>query len=153
MLEVGTGFHMELSGRENVYLSGAILGMRRTEIRAKFHEIVAMAGVEEFLDLPVKHYSSGMYLRLAFSVACHLDSRVLLLDEVLAVGDASFQRTCRDKILSLAQEGRTILLVSHNLDVVRALCDRVVLLEAGQIKALGHPRDVIAADASLAASA
>jgi lipopolysaccharide transport system ATP-binding protein len=142
MLEVGTGFHMELTGRENIYLSGAILGMRRAEIRAKFRQIVAMSGVAEFLDMPVKRYSSGMYLRLAFSVACHLESRCLLLDEVLAVGDASFQRACREAIRGLAHAGRTILLVSHNFDVVRALCDRVLLLEHGQIKAAGPPQDV-----------
>jgi len=143
LLEVGTGFHMELSGRENVYLSGAILGMRRAEIRGKFDSIVAMSGVEGFLDMPVKRFSSGMYLRLAFSVAAHLESDILLLDEVLAVGDLSFQRTCLEKIRSLARDGRTIVLVSHDLDMLATTCDRLLVLEAGRIKALGRPADVI----------
>jgi lipopolysaccharide transport system ATP-binding protein len=151
LLEIGTGFHMELTGRENVYLSGAILGMRRAEIRGKFAAIVAMAGVEDFLEIPVKRYSTGMYLRLAFSVAAHLDSDILLLDEVLAVGDIAFQCTCQDKIRELANEGRTIVLVSHDLTSVRALCDRVLLLEAGQAAALGSAAHVIDGETSAAA--
>jgi lipopolysaccharide transport system ATP-binding protein len=150
LLEVGTGFHMELSGRENVYLSGAILGMRRVEIRGKFDSIVAMSGVEMFLDMPVKRYSSGMYLRLAFSVAAHLENEILLLDEVLAVGDSSFQRTCLEKIRSLARDGRTIVLVSHDLDMLAATCDRLLVLEAGRVKALGRPADVVGTVAAAA---
>ena len=119
LLEIGTGFHMELTGRENVYLSGAILGLRRAEIRSKFAAIVAMAGVDDFLEMPVKRYSTGMYLRLAFSVAAHLDGDILLLDEVLTVGDTAFQRTCQEKIRELANEGRTVVLVSHDLPSVR----------------------------------
>ena len=152
MLEVGTGFHMELTGRENVFLSGAILGMRRAEIRRKFAEIVATSGVERFLDTPVKRYSTGMYLRLAFSVAVHLESEVLLLDEVLSVGDAAFAESSTAAIRALAVEGRGIVLVSHDFDLVRRLCSRAVLLEAGRIKAVGAPADVIgAAQQALAA--
>lgn len=143
LLEVGTGFHMELSGRENIYLSGAILGMRRAEIGAKFDDITALAGASEFLDTPVKRYSTGMYLRLAFAVAAHLDTEILLLDEVLAVGDVAFQRSCRERIQCLAREGRAILLVSHDLGTVGALCDRVAWLESGRLKALGPPDAVI----------
>jgi len=148
LLEIGTGFHMELSGRENIFLSGAILGMRRAEIRANFDAIVAMSGIEPFLEMPVKRYSSGMYLRLAFAVAAHLQSDILLLDEVLAVGDEAFQQTCQNKILDLAQSGRTIILVSHDASLMRRLCDRVMLLEAGRMQAVGKARDVLATPAA-----
>ncbi len=133
LLEVGTGFHPELTGRENIYLNGAILGMRRTEIRRKFDEIVDFAGVEKFLDTPVKRYSSGMYVRLAFAVAAHLEPEILVVDEVLAVGDAEFQQKCLGKMKRVAGEGRTVLFVSHNLAAVRALCNRGILLAGGQI--------------------
>ncbi len=146
LLEIGTGFHMELSGRENIYLSGAILGMRRAEIRRRFDAIVAMSGVAEFLELPVKRYSSGMYLRLAFAVAAHLETDLLLLDEVLAVGDSEFQQSCQQKIRELAHAGRAILLVSHDLATVRALCNRAVLLDRGQLVANGPLSDVIPGD-------
>lgn len=133
LLEVGTGFHPELTGRENVFLNGAILGMRRTEIRKKLDEILAFAEVERFADTPVKRYSSGMYVRLAFSVAAHLEPDILIVDEVLAVGDLQFQRKCLGKMGSVARTGRTILFVSHNLAAVRNLCSRVVLLERGRL--------------------
>ncbi|HWA10686.1 MAG TPA: ABC transporter ATP-binding protein [Opitutaceae bacterium] len=134
LLEVGTGFHPELSGRENVFLNGAILGMRRAEIRAKFDEIVAFAEVERFLDTPVKHYSSGMYVRLAFAVAAHLEPEILIVDEVLAVGDADFQAKCLGKMESVAQqEGRTILFVSHNIAAVARFCQRGILLDHGRV--------------------
>lgn len=133
MLEVGTGFHPELSGRENVFLNGAVLGMSRAEIRSRFDEIVAFSGVEKFIDMPVKRYSSGMYVRLAFAVAAHLNSELLLLDEVLAVGDAEFQARCLDKMRSItSDEGRTIIFVSHNMMAVRALCNRAVVLKNGE---------------------
>ena len=133
MLEVGTGFHPELSGRENVFLNGAILGMSRAEIRAHFDEIVAFSGVEKFIDMPVKRYSSGMYVRLAFAVAAHLNSELLLLDEVLAVGDAEFQARCLDKMRAItSDEGRTIIFVSHNMMAVRSLCNRAVVLKNGE---------------------
>ncbi len=131
LLEVGTGFHPELTGRENIFLNGAVLGMRRAEIRQKFDEIVAFAEVEKFLDTPVKHYSSGMYVRLAFAVAAHLEPDILVVDEVLAVGDISFQRKCLGKMRDVGTEGRTVLFVSHNLTAVRALCNRAILLEGG----------------------
>src|SRR5271157_466599 len=124
LLEVGTGFHPELTGRENVYLNGAILGMRRAEIQRKFDEIVAFAEIEEFLDTPVKHYSSGMYMRLAFAVAAHLEPEILLVDEVLAVGDAQFQKKCFEKMQNISKGGRTILFVSHNLAALRQICTR-----------------------------
>jgi len=143
LLEVGTGFHSELTGRENIYLSGAILGMRRREIVRKFDEIVAFAEVERFLDTPVKRYSSGMYLRLAFAVAAHLEPEILLVDEILAVGDAAFQRKCLGKMGDVAQEGRTVLFVSHNMAAVEALCRRCLLLEAGRVTADGEPAAVI----------
>src|SRR5437016_3408859 len=128
LLEVGTGFHPELTGRENIYLNGAILGMTRTEIRKKFDEIVDFAGVEKFLDTPVKRYSSGMYVRLAFAVAAHLEPEILLVDEVLAVGDAEFQKKCLGKIDEVSrQEGRTVLLVSHNMAAINRLCGRAIL--------------------------
>ncbi len=132
LLEVGTGFHPELTGRENVYLNGAILGMRRREIAARFDEIVDFSGVEQFIDTPVKRYSSGMYVRLAFSVAAHLEPEILLVDEVLAVGDAEFQRRCLGRMEALGESGRTVIFVSHNMQTVAQLCDRVVLLEQGQ---------------------
>lgn len=133
LLEVGTGFHPELSGRENIYLNGAVLGMTRVEIRRKFDEIVAFAEVERFIDTTVKRYSSGMYLRLAFAVAAHLDPEVLLVDEVLAVGDARFQRKCLGKMEDVARQGRTVLFVSHNMAAVRALCSTGCLLETGSL--------------------
>ncbi len=134
LLEVGTGFHPELSGRENIFLNGAILGMTRTEIRRKFDEIVAFAEVERFLDTPVKHYSSGMYVRLAFAVAAHLEPEILVIDEVLAVGDAQFQKKCLGKIQSVADtEGRTVLFVSHNTSAVQNLCTRALLLTRGEL--------------------
>jgi lipopolysaccharide transport system ATP-binding protein len=134
LLEVGTGFHPELTGRENVYLNGSILGLRKTEIDQKFDEIVAFSGVERFLDTPLKHYSSGMKLRLAFSVAAHLEPEILLIDEVLAVGDAEFQKKCLGKMDEVSKSGRTVLFVSHNLGAVRQLCGRGVLLEGGEVK-------------------
>jgi len=133
LLEVGTGFHPELTGRENIFLNGSILGMRRAEIRSEFEAIVAFAGVEKFLDTPVKRYSSGMYVRLAFAVAAHLRSEILLIDEVLAVGDAEFQKRCLGKIRDVAASGRTILFVSHHLQSVSSLCSRLLILEAGRL--------------------
>jgi lipopolysaccharide transport system ATP-binding protein len=133
LLEVGTGFHPELTGRENIYLNGSILGMRREEIRGRFDDIVEFAEVERFLDTPVKRYSSGMSVRLAFAVAAHLEPEILLVDEVLSVGDAHFQRRSLAKMSEVAREGRTVIVVSHNLGVVRALCDRGVLLEKGRV--------------------
>ena len=144
LLEVGTGFHPELTGRENVYLNGAILGMTRSEIRRKFDEIVAFAGVERFLDTPVKRYSSGMYVRLAFAVAAHLEPEILVVDEVLAVGDAEFQRKCLGKMQDVSKHGRTVLFVSHNMLAVEQLCSRAICLEAGRIRMAGPTRDVIA---------
>ncbi len=141
LLEVGTGFHPELSGRENVYLSGTILGMRRTEVRARFDEIVAFSGVERFLDTPVKRYSSGMYVRLAFAVAAHLDTDILLVDEVLAVGDAEFQRKCFGKMDDVARGGRTVVFVSHQLAAVQRLCSRCYWLDGRPVRAArGHRR-------------
>jgi lipopolysaccharide transport system ATP-binding protein len=136
LLEVGTGFHPELTGRENVYLSGAILGMTRTEIESKFDEIVAFSGVERFIDTPVKHYSSGMYLRLAFAVAAHLEPEILLVDEVLAVGDAAFQKKCLGKMEDVANEGRTVLFVSHDMGAISRLCGRCLWLNDGSIQAI-----------------
>ena len=144
LLEVGTGFHPELTGRENIYLNGAILGMTRREIRAKFDDIVAFAEIETFLDTPVKRYSSGMYMRLAFSVAAHLDPDILLVDEVLAVGDAAFQKKCLGRVEQISGQGRTVVIVSHNMTVISTLSDRVVWLEAGRIIDEGSPADVIA---------
>lgn len=142
LLEVGTGFHPELSGRENVFLNGAILGMSRAEIRRKFDEIVAFAEVEKFIDTAVKHYSSGMYVRLAFAVAAHLEPEILIVDEVLAVGDGAFQRKCLGKMGEVSKSGRTILFVSHNLTAVRSLCQSAVLLESGRL-ALHGPVDEV----------
>ena len=146
LLEVGTGFHPELTGRENVFLNGAILGMSRAEIRKKFDEIVAFAEVEKFLDTPVKRYSSGMYVRLAFAVAAHLEPEILIVDEVLAVGDAQFQKKCLGKMEDVSKnEGRTILFVSHNMGVLAQLCNKGVLLEKGQLKAQGKIDEIVAA--------
>src|SRR5579863_346859 len=132
LLEVGTGFHPELTGRENIFLNGAILGMSRAEIKRKFDEIVAFAEVEKFLDTPVKHYSSGMYVRLAFAVAAHLEPEILIVDEVLAVGDAEFQKKCLGKMQNVADGGRTVLFVSHNMTAIQSLCDAAVVLEKGR---------------------
>lgn len=145
LLEVGTGFHPELTGRENIYLNGAILGMGRLEIDRKFDEIVAFADVERFLDTPVKRYSSGMYTRLAFSVAAHLDTDILIIDEVLAVGDAAFQRKCLGKMEDVSQQGRTLLFVSHNMAAVETLCNRAVLLSGGRIVDSGDTRRIVEA--------
>ncbi|MBO0724965.1 MAG: ABC transporter ATP-binding protein, partial [Blastocatellia bacterium] len=133
LLEVGTGFHPELSGRENIFLNGAILGMNRVEIGRKLAEIVAFAGVEEFIDTPVKYYSSGMYMRLAFSIAAHLEPEILIVDEVLAVGDAEFQKKCLGKLEEVGSQGRTVLFVSHNVPMVIRLCRRAILLEKGYL--------------------
>jgi len=133
MLEVGTGFNPELTGRENIFLNGAIIGMKKSEIKAKFDDIVEFAGVGKFLDTPVKHYSSGMYVRLAFAVAAHLDADILLVDEVLAVGDSEFQKKCLGKIGDLSHSGRTIILVSHNINSIEALCQRSILLGEGKL--------------------
>jgi lipopolysaccharide transport system ATP-binding protein len=138
LLEVGTGFHPELTGRENIYLNGTILGMRKAEIDRNFDEIVAFAGVEKFLDTPVKRYSSGMYVRLAFAVAAHLETEILLVDEVLAVGDIEFQKKCLGKMQGIANEGRTILFVSHNMNAVEDLCRCALLLEHGSIAAISN---------------
>jgi lipopolysaccharide transport system ATP-binding protein len=143
LLEVGTGFHPELTGRENIFLNGAILGMRRVEIERKFDEIVAFSEVERFIDTPVKHYSSGMYLRLAFAVAAHLEPEILIVDEVLAVGDARFQRKCIDKMQDVGQQGRTVLFVSHNMPAVTRLCERAVLLEGGRVVEDGPAHRVV----------
>jgi homopolymeric O-antigen transport system ATP-binding protein len=143
LLEVGTGFHPELTGQENIYLNGAIMGMSRAEIRRKFDEIVAFSEIEEFIDTPVKRYSSGMYLRLAFAVAAHLDPEILLVDEVLAVGDARFQRKCLDKMESVHQSGRTVLFVSHNMPAVTRLCPRTILLENGTISFDGPSHEAV----------
>ncbi|MBK8227372.1 MAG: ABC transporter ATP-binding protein [Flavobacteriales bacterium] len=143
LLEVGTGFHPELSGRENIYLNGAILGMGRKEISAKFDEIVAFAEVERFLDTPVKRYSSGMYVRLAFAVAAHLEPEILVVDEVLAVGDAEFQRKCMGKMKEVAHGGRTILFVSHNMAAIQNLCSTAIYLKHGQVQAQGEAGTVI----------
>jgi lipopolysaccharide transport system ATP-binding protein len=144
LLEVGTGFHPELTGRENIYLNGAILGMSRAEILKNFDEIVAFAEVEKFLDTPVKRYSSGMYVRLAFAVAAHLEPEILIVDEVLAVGDIQFQKKCLGKMQNVSQEqGRTVLFVSHNMDAIQRLCSQCVMLERGQLTAQGDTADVL----------
>ncbi len=145
LLEVGTGFHPELSGRENIYLSGTILGMRRREVAQRFDEIVAFSGVEQFLDTPVKRYSSGMYVRLAFAVAAHLDTDVLLVDEVLAVGDAEFQRKCFGKMDDAARDGRTVVFVSHQLSAVTRLCSRCYWIDGGRVAFEGPTTDAVAA--------
>ena len=143
LLEVGTGFHGELTGRENIQLNGAILGMTRAEIKRKFDDIVDFSEIGRFLDTPVKRYSSGMYVRLAFAVAAHLEPEILVVDEVLAVGDANFQKKCLGKMEDVAGQGRTVLFVSHNLNVIRTLCPRAVLLEGGRIKADGPAHEVL----------
>jgi lipopolysaccharide transport system ATP-binding protein len=144
LLEVGTGFHPELTGRENIYLNGSILGMSRAEVRKKFDEIVAFAEVEKFLDTPVKRYSSGMYVRLAFAVAAHLEPEILIVDEVLAVGDAAFQKKCMGRMGKMAGDGRAILFVSHQMSAVQALCSHAALIERGTIRCIGLKSDIIA---------
>lgn len=145
LLEVGTGFHPELTGRENIYLSGAILGMTKNEINRKFDEIVAFSELEKFLDMPVKHYSSGMYVRLAFAVAAHLEPEILLVDEVLAVGDLKFQKKCLGKMGDVARGGRTVILVSHQMNQIRRLSQRVVWVDGGQIRLAGPAQDIVGA--------
>src|SRR5437899_6620700 len=139
LLEVGTGFHPELTGRENIYLNGSILGMKNAEIDRNFDAIVAFAEIDKFLDTPVKHYSSGMYLRLAFAVAAHLHPEILIVDEVLAVGDAGFQRKCLGKMSDAARTGRTVLFVSHNMGAIRSLCSEAMWLDQGRVVDRGHP--------------
>lgn len=143
LLEVGTGFHPELTGRENIYLSGAVLGMKKVEIGQKFDEIVAFAELEQFIDTPVKRYSSGMYMRLAFAVAAHLEPEILLIDEVLAVGDAGFQQKCLRKMEKIGSEGRTILFVSHNMLALTTLCTRAILLKEGRVTLTGNPYELV----------
>lgn len=143
LLEVGTGFHPELTGRENVYLNGAILGMRRSEINSKFDEIVAFSEVEKFIDTPVKHYSSGMYVRLAFAVAAHLEPEILIVDEVLAVGDASFQKKCLGKMGDVAKQGRTVLFVSHNMQAIQLLCKSSIHIDMGKVVKRGDSKSVV----------
>ena len=143
MLEVGTGFHPELTGRENIYLNGAILGMTKKEIDAKMEDIIEFSEVRQFIDTPVKRYSSGMYVKLAFSVASHLDSEIMIMDEVLAVGDVAFQNKCIQKMREVADSGRTILYVSHNMSTIRSLCDRCVVLSAGQVVFEGEVEEAI----------
>jgi lipopolysaccharide transport system ATP-binding protein len=143
LLEVGTGFHNELTGRENIYLNGAILGMKRVEIEKRFDEIVAFSEIEKFLDTPVKHYSSGMYMRLAFSVAAHLEPDVLIVDEVLAVGDAGFQKKCLKKMRDTGESGRTVLFVSHDMSAITRLCSRVIWMKDGRIKADGDAKLIV----------
>ncbi len=143
LLEVGTGFHPELTGRENIYLNGAILGMRRQEIRRNFDQIVSFAELDKFIDTPVKRYSSGMYMRLAFSVAAHLEPEIMLVDEVLAVGDAGFQKKCLGKMGEVAKQGRTVLFVSHNMEAVVNLCDRAILLDKGEVVEEGSSESVV----------
>jgi len=152
LLEVGTGFHPELTGRENVFLSGAILGMSKTEIQRKFDEIVDFAEVEKFIDTPLKHYSTGMQMRLAFAVAAHLEPEILLVDEVLAVGDISFQKKCLGKMREVSRTGRTIVFVSHQLNQIRRLCTRVIWLDGGQIRESGATPQVLASYESVAMS-
>lgn len=143
LLEVGTGFHPELTGRENIFLNGSILGLKRTEIVSKFDEIVEFSGVEKFLDTPLKHYSSGMQLRLAFAVAAHLEPEILVIDEVLAVGDAEFQKKCMGKMDEVSRSGRTVLFVSHNMAAIKKLCSKAVVLKAGQVLFHGSTDDAI----------
>jgi len=142
LLEIGTGFHAELTGRQNIFLSGAIMGMRRADIRRKYDDIVAFSGVEGFMDTPVKRYSSGMYVRLAFAVAAFLEPEILLIDEVLAVGDSQFQKKCIGKMGSVARDGRTVVVVSHNMGIVNQLCERAIWLDDGRIRGEGHPAQV-----------
>jgi ABC-2 type transport system ATP-binding protein len=143
LLELGAGFHPELTGRENVYLNGSILGLKRTEVQRVFDDIVGFAGLEQFIDTPVKFYSSGMYIRLGFAVAINVDPEILLVDEVLSVGDESFQRKCLDKVRSFQEEGRTIVVVTHNADLVRVMCHRGAALHHGRLVAVGEPNEVI----------
>lgn len=143
LLEVGTGFHSELTGRENIFLNAAMLGMQRDEVRRKFDEIVAFSGVEDFIDTPVKRYSSGMYVRLAFAVAAHLEPEILIVDEVLAVGDASFQQKCLGKMEEVSRSGRTVLIVSHNMTIIEGLCERAILLEKGRVARIGKTHTVV----------
>ncbi|HET6674549.1 MAG TPA: polysaccharide ABC transporter ATP-binding protein, partial [Nitrospiraceae bacterium] len=143
LLEVGTGFHSELTGRENIFLNAAMLGMRRIEVQSKFDEIVDFSGVGSFIDTPVKRYSSGMYVRLAFAVAAHLEPEILIVDEVLAVGDASFQQKCLGKMEEVSRSGRTVLIVTHNMTVIENLCERAILLEKGRIAMEGDAREVV----------
>ncbi|MEX2511421.1 MAG: ABC transporter ATP-binding protein [Cyclobacteriaceae bacterium] len=150
LLEVGTGFHPELTGRENIFLNGAILGMTKAEIRKKIDEIISFSGVEKHIDTPVKRYSSGMYVRLAFAVAAHLEPEILIVDEVLAVGDAEFQKKCLGKLSQVSREGRTILFVSHNMGAVQALCNRAVLLQSGKLLADGPTHETISAYSQIA---
>jgi lipopolysaccharide transport system ATP-binding protein len=145
LLEVGTGFHHELTGRENIFMSGSILGMKKTEIRSKFDQIVEFAGIEKFLDTPAKHYSSGMYTRLGFAVAAHLEPEVLLVDEVLAVGDIEFQKKCLGKMKEVSHGGRTVVLVSHQMNQIRRLCDKVLWMDKGGVRMLGPTADVTGA--------
>lgn len=145
LLEVGTGFHPELTGRENIYLNGAVLGMNKAEIKKKFDEIVAFAEVEKFLDTPVKRYSSGMYVRLAFAVAAHLEPEILVVDEVLAVGDMKFQKKCLEKMKDVGRQGRTVLFVSHDMNAIARLCERVILLDRGKLLQNGPTNEVISA--------
>jgi lipopolysaccharide transport system ATP-binding protein len=144
LLEVGTGFHSELTGRENIFLNGAILGMTKREIKQKFNEIVAFAEIEKFIDTPVKRYSSGMYVRLAFAVAAHLQPEILLIDEVLAVGDIEFQKKCIGKMEKVAEEGKTVMVVSHSMNTVKALCSKAILLDSGAIRSIGQVDAVVA---------
>ena len=143
LLEVGTGFHAELTGRENIFMNGSILGMKRVEIRKKFDEIVAFSGIEKFIDTPVKHYSSGMYVRLAFAVAAHLEPEILIVDEVLAVGDIEFQKKCLGKMEEVGRDGRTILFVSHNMEAVMRLCTKGILLNNGTVYLQGTSREIV----------
>jgi lipopolysaccharide transport system ATP-binding protein len=143
LLEIGTGFHPDLTGRENIYLNGAVLGMRRREISARFDEIVAFAGIERFLETAVKHYSSGMYVRLAFAVAAHLNPEILIVDEVLAVGDAEFQKKCFEKMGEVIKSGRTILLVTHAMGMITQLCQHAILIKGGRLQKMGPAQEVV----------
>jgi lipopolysaccharide transport system ATP-binding protein len=145
LLEIGTGFHPDLTGRENIFLNGSILGMKRVEIEAKFDQIVEFSGIEKFIETQVKYYSSGMYVRLAFSVAAQLETDILLLDEVLAVGDIGFQQKSHEKMKSIAKAGRAVVVVSHSMKPIQELCDRVVWMDGGRIKMIGLPGEVISA--------
>ncbi len=151
LLSVGTGFHPNLTGRENIYFHGTILGMRRAEIKRKFDEIVAFSEVEHFLETPIKHYSAGMYVRLAFSIAAHLEPEILLLDEVIAVGDAAFQKKCVEKISEFPARGHTVFFVSHNLETVSKLCARVLFIHDGELYADGDAQSVVASYAAMGA--
>jgi lipopolysaccharide transport system ATP-binding protein len=143
LLEIGTGFHPDLTGRENVFLNGAIIGMKRAEIKSKFDEIIAFAGVEKFLDVPIKYYSTGMHLRLAFAVAAHLEPDILILDEVMAVGDAAFQKKCLAKMKEVSRDGRTVIFVSHDLMSVKQMCGRALLIESGRLLDVGDAGSVV----------